>query len=402
MKRAFDKVYKEERDTVNKDIAYSLGEIIDANNNSYGVGVHLDSTFLDNLSSDERVELIKEYVKELGGQTFGAYDANGNKVDVTIATSKRFKNKSGKKVPANKDLQTKYIKNETKQEAIALVDELVLTATQSGSASPNYSHGWLDDNGKNDWEYWTAYVQDKNSTIWEATLNIANSSNGERILYDISPIKKVGQAVKSATSPTTNSISQNGENTTENRKYSFSEEKLKEKQLEVVLKANPAFNQTSTWIRNIDDILTFEEALNSDDYVDYKGEAFDPSYPYSIAENALKTGRITVYSSYPIEQGIFVSPSRMEAESYSETGKVYSKSVDLTDVAWIDPTQGQYAKVDKKYSLSSDNVAPSRNDVYGSDIMLDIPTRSDIAPVQETTMDDIAIRADMVIVKLCQ
>ena len=80
-------------------------------------------------------------------------------------------------------------------------------------------------------------------------------------------------------SASNNIISEDAENTTENRKYSFSEEDLKEKQLEVVLKANPAFNETSTWIRSKDDILTFEEALNSDDYVDYKGEAFDPSYP---------------------------------------------------------------------------------------------------------------------------
>lgn len=54
-----------------------------------------------------------------------------------------------------------------------------------------------------------------------------------------------------------------------------------------------------------------------------------------------------------------------------------------------------------KNSLWTDKIS-SRNDIYGSDIMLDIPTRSDIAPVQETTMDDIEIRADMAIVKLCQ
>ena len=38
-----------------------------------------------------------------------------------------------------------------------------------------------DENGKNDWEYWTTYIQDKNNTIWEATLNIANTSNGKKI-----------------------------------------------------------------------------------------------------------------------------------------------------------------------------------------------------------------------------
>lgn len=121
---------------------------------------------------------------------------------------------------------------------------------------------------------------------------------------------------------------------------------LKEKQLEIVLNSNPMQDSYHTGIRSIDDILTFEEALNSDDYIDYKGEDFDESYPYSAAEKALSTGKIIVYSSYPIEQGVFVSPSYMEAQSYSGNGQVYSKEVVLTDVAWINPTQGQIAVTD--------------------------------------------------------
>jgi len=56
----------------------------------------------------------------------------------------------------------------------------------------------------------------------------------------------------------------------------------------------------------------------------------------------MDSGIITVYSSHPIEAGVFVTPSKMEAESYSGDGKIYTKTVKLTDVAWIDPTQGQY------------------------------------------------------------
>ncbi len=33
-------------------------------------------------------------------------------------------------------------------------------------------------NGKNDWQYWTTYIQDKNNTVWKATLNVAESANG--------------------------------------------------------------------------------------------------------------------------------------------------------------------------------------------------------------------------------
>ena len=40
-------------------------------------------------------------------------------------------------------------------------------------------------NGKNDWQYWTTYIQDKNNTVWEATLNVTESANGVKCLYDI-------------------------------------------------------------------------------------------------------------------------------------------------------------------------------------------------------------------------
>ena len=51
-----------------------------------------------------------------------------------------------------------------------------------------------------------------------------------------------------------------------------------------------------------------------------------------------------MYSSYPIKNGTFATPSKMEAMSYASSDKVYSKVVSLYDLAWIDPTQGQYAK----------------------------------------------------------
>ena len=64
-------------------------------------------------------------------------------------------------------------------------------------------------NGKNDWQYWTTYIQDKNNTVWKATLNVAESANGVKYLYDINPIEKVGQSVKSDTSTTGDIVAQN-------------------------------------------------------------------------------------------------------------------------------------------------------------------------------------------------
>ena len=128
----------------------------------------------------------------------------------------------------------------------------------------------------------------------------------------------------------------------------LNDEERKERQLEIIKKGNPANDDYHTWIRKVEDINTFEEALKQEDYEGWEKGGFDPDYTASMAKEALKTGEITVYSSYNIKNGIFVTPSKMEAESYSGNGNVFSKKVKLEDVAWIDPTQGQYAKVDEK------------------------------------------------------
>ena len=157
-------------------------------------------------------------------------------------------------------------------------------------------------------------------------------------------------------------------NTENSNTSSFSVEQHKQQQLDIIQNNNPVNDDYHTWIRNTDDIKTFEETLQDDDWS--IGDDFDPDYTWNMAQEALDSGKITVYSSYPIEQGIFVTPSKMEAESYSGIGKVYSKIVNLQDVAWIDPTQGQYAKVDNtQYSLNNDNLVPlQEGEVQSQDV----------------------------------
>ena len=125
----------------------------------------------------------------------------------------------------------------------------------------------------------------------------------------------------------------------------------KQKQFELITNGNP-FNSelgNHTWIKNVSDIKTYEEVWQEE------GEIYGitPDFSKKDAINALNSGKIVVYSSYPIKNGTFVSPSRMEAMSYAGSDKVYSKVVSLEDVAWIDPTQGQYANTNvtenKKY-----------------------------------------------------
>ena len=117
----------------------------------------------------------------------------------------------------------------------------------------------------------------------------------------------------------------------------------KQQQLDIINKNNPADDDMHTWIRNTNDIKDFEEAFFEDG--EYSG--LDPDFTEEMANKAKKTGKVTVYSSYPIEQGVFVSPSVMEASQYAggDANKLYSKEVNINDVAWIDGAEGQYAKV---------------------------------------------------------
>ena len=182
---------------------FSIREIKGEDGTDYGKGVYLDSTLLEGLTDAERKEMMRERVKELGGQTITAYDPNGKAVDIRIAApSEKFRNRNGRRVPVTNDLARKNRDVKVKQESVVLADELIATSQYKRPRKAKYPHGWLDNNGKNDWQYWTTYIQDKNNTVWEATLNVAESANGVKYLYDIDPIEKVGQPVKSGTSTT--------------------------------------------------------------------------------------------------------------------------------------------------------------------------------------------------------
>ena len=135
-------------------------------------------------------------------------------------------------------------------------------------------------------------------------------------------------------------------------KYLVNNENIKQQQFDIIRQTNPADDDIHTWIRSVEDIKTFKEAL---EYDDYEGQDLTPDLTQKMVNNALNTGKITVYSSYEIKNGTFVTPSRMEAESYAGSKNVYSKQVNLQDVAWIDSLQGQYAATNSKYSMTQGN-----------------------------------------------
>lgn len=192
------------------EVRYSVKNIVGDSGRQYGIGVYLDSDLLTGLSDAERKRMVRlRVIDELSGNSFIAYD-NGNPVEISIARKNdRIKSNGGNKKPVLKELYNKYIGNETKQEAVVLADELIEISKHNRSEASAYSHEWLDNYGKNNWDKRTVYLQDKNKAVWEATLQIANSADGRKILYDIDPIKTVEGAIKSAPATTTSNIAQN-------------------------------------------------------------------------------------------------------------------------------------------------------------------------------------------------
>ena len=121
--------------------------------------------------------------------------------------------------------------------------------------------------------------------------------------------------------------------------------KDKVEQFKIIQRYNPMQDDYHVGIRKPSDIKTWEEVLKEDSK---DGESFSwGDFSRSDAEKALKSGKITVYSSYPIKQGVFVSTSYVQSEQYAggEGKKVYSKVVPLSDIAWINGDEGQFAKL---------------------------------------------------------
>lgn len=158
----------------------------------------------------------------------------------------------------------------------------------------------------------------------------------------------------------------------------------KERQLEIIKKTNPKDESLGdhTWVESVDDIKSFDEAINSDE------AGFTPDFTKEMADEALGKGEITVYSSKPIEDGAFVTPSKMEAESYAGGGEVFEQTIKTDDVAWLDELQGQVAKV------SDEPLTKSYDEVFKSDTIdeTDMKSYMENAYKENFVDDDEAIK----------
>lgn len=126
----------------------------------------------------------------------------------------------------------------------------------------------------------------------------------------------------------------------------------KNEQNTVIQRVNPMEDDYHTGVRGVEDIRTLREAI-AEARAEGEEGGWDAlsSYPdvsNAMLEAALRSGRVRVYSSKPIEEGVFVTPSRMQAEDYAGGGKVYSKEVSVDDVAWLNTDEGQLADVISK------------------------------------------------------
>ena len=166
---------------------YSITDIVgEESGKNYGIGVYLDSNALNGLDeAGRRAEMRRFVVNELAGQSFTAYDGN-TPTEITFARADdKMLNKQGKKKKVLRELYNKNNYSEVKQESVMLADELIEASSYDNKRPSNYSHGWLDNYGQSDWEYRKVYVKEKNGAVWEATLNIANTAGGRKVLYDI-------------------------------------------------------------------------------------------------------------------------------------------------------------------------------------------------------------------------
>lgn len=169
----------------------------------------------------------------------------------------------------------------------------------------------------------------------------------------------------------------------------FQDTSNKAKQLEIIKKTNPMLDDYHVGIRNIDDIKTFDEVINDEESFAWG------DFTKKDAERALKKGKITIYSSYPIEQGTFVSTSKIQAEQYAggKGRKMYSKTVSLEEVAWINGDEGQYANINQKYSLETDKWNNYLDDNFKSEgTKTNLKDIKNIAPIAKNVKNNNAIK----------
>ena len=214
----------------------------------------------------------------------------------------------------------------------------------------------IEFNTKDNGNIKVALKDSKNNLINEISLD--NKENAIKELGNDIGNYIVNNATNKPQNIEINKTINNNENVENNSPKSF-----KEQQLDIIKETNPMEDEYHVGIRNVNDIKTFEEAINDNESFAWG------DYTKEDAIRDLNKGSVMVYSSKPIVNGNFVSTSYQQAYEYAghDKSKVYSKEVPINDVAWINGDEGQYARVNKSIPTIENNSNNNYNNIKRSD-----------------------------------
>ena len=161
---------------------------VEGQKQDYGQGVLLDTNIFDGVKTRDWGSVLGKYVYEnMAGAELTMYDENGDAETVYLARENDRVRKDG----ANRshkvlDKLAGYRGDNVRAQAIVQLSEVLATSKQQ-ETTDTHSHQWMDENG---WIIRTAYLQNKNGAIYEATLNIADGRD-RKILYEVNKVHQV-------------------------------------------------------------------------------------------------------------------------------------------------------------------------------------------------------------------
>ena len=175
-------------------VKYSIQPIIGEKQN-YGNGVVLDTNLFDGVSPRNWGKVLNKFVYlELAGKEMVVYDEDGKEETIYLAKENdRVKKDGSNNSHKVLDKLARNGSNNIRALAIVHLSEALETSSYQ-KTTEEHNHQWMDENG---WELRTAYLQDSNGNIYQATLNIANGRD-RKILYDINNIRKIDQKNRTA------------------------------------------------------------------------------------------------------------------------------------------------------------------------------------------------------------
>lgn len=161
---------------------------VEGQKQDYGQGVLLDTNIFDGVKTRDWGSVLGKYVyKNMAGAELTMYDENGDAETVYLARENDRVRKDG----ANRshkvlDKLAGYRGDNVRAQTIVQLSEVLATSKQQ-ETTDTHSHQWMDENG---WIIRTAYLQNKNGDIYEATLNIADGRD-RKILYEVNKVHQV-------------------------------------------------------------------------------------------------------------------------------------------------------------------------------------------------------------------